>query len=66
MNFFKSKQRTPSDLVRSVREGLSRLDAGPAEARKRVRSYSLTSVLSPQIADYKMAPTIPLYRSLLM
>jgi hypothetical protein len=40
MNFFKSKQRSPADLVRSAREGVSKLDSGPVEARKRVRAAS--------------------------
>lgn len=35
MNFFKAKSRSPADLVRSTREGLLKLDSGPAEARKR-------------------------------
>lgn len=38
MNFFKAKQRTPAELVRGLRESLSKLDVGPpgGEARRRV------------------------------
>lgn len=53
MNFFKPKQRSPADLVRTVREGVSKLDSGPVEARKRVRP-TLVHPLLPIIA-YKAA-----------
>jgi calcium binding protein 39 len=35
MNFFKSKQRTPPDLVRSLRENIAKLDVGPPESRRK-------------------------------
>lgn len=38
MNFFAKKARSPADLVRSLKDGLMKLDqAGAGEGRKRVR-----------------------------
>lgn len=38
MNFFKSKSKTPPELVRSIRDAIMRLDAGStgAEGRRKV------------------------------
>ena len=38
MNFFKTKPRTPPDLVRGLRDALPRLEAGPpgGEVRRKV------------------------------
>lgn len=39
MNFFKTKQRTPPDLIRALRDNILKLEsAPPGEARKKVRS----------------------------
>ncbi|KAF8342999.1 mo25 protein [Cantharellus anzutake] len=35
MNFFKQKPRGPTELVKSVRDGLGKVDTGPIEARRR-------------------------------
>ncbi|KAL6303774.1 Mo25-like protein [Sparassis latifolia] len=35
MNFFKTKQRTPPDLVRGLRDSLSKLEAGPPSTETR-------------------------------
>lgn len=42
MNFFKTKPRTPPDLVRGLRDTIPKLDAGPpgTEARRKVRTDS--------------------------
>lgn len=46
MNFFKSKTRTPGELVRSVREAIQRLDAaGTGPEGKRKVSFSLCLLL---------------------
>jgi calcium binding protein 39 len=38
MNFFKTKQRTPTDLVRVLRDTILKLEsAPPGEPRKKVR-----------------------------
>jgi len=38
MNFFKTRQRTPTDLVRGLRDNILKLDsAPPGEPRKKVR-----------------------------
>ena len=38
MNFFKSKTKTPPEIIRSIREAIARLDAGitGAEGRRKV------------------------------
>ena len=42
MNFFKTKQRTPTDLVRGLRDNILKLEsAPPGEPRKKVRSCML-------------------------
>jgi hypothetical protein len=42
MNFFKTKQRTPTDLVRGLRDNILKLEsAPPGEPRKKVRSCVL-------------------------
>ena len=42
MNFFKTKQRTPTDLVRGLRDNILKLEsAPPGEPRKKVRPHSL-------------------------
>lgn len=42
MNFFKTKQRTPTDLVRGLRDNILKLEsAPPGEPRKKVRPYGL-------------------------
>ena len=42
MNFFKTKQRTPTDLVRGLRDNILKLEsAPPGEPRKKVRPQSL-------------------------
>jgi len=48
MNFFKAKQRSPGDLVRSVRESISKLEVGPPEARRRA-----TEDVSKNLAQMK-------------
>ena len=42
MNFFKSKQRTPPDLVRGLRDAIPKLDAGApgGETRRKVVTLS--------------------------
>ena len=42
MNFFKSKQRTPPDLIRGLRDAIPRLESGApgGEARRKVRQQS--------------------------
>lgn len=41
MNFFKSKPRTPPDLVRGLRDALPKLEAGPptSEVKRKVGKY---------------------------
>jgi hypothetical protein len=42
MNFFKTRQRTPTDLVRGLRDNILKLEsAPPGEPRKKVRSRGL-------------------------
>jgi hypothetical protein len=42
MNFFKTRQRTPTDLVRGLRDNILKLEsAPPGEPRKKVRSCVL-------------------------
>ena len=42
MNFFKTKQRTPTDLVRGLRDNILKLEsAPPGEPGKKVRSCVL-------------------------
>ena len=42
MNFFKTRQRTPTDLVRGLRDNILKLEsAPPGEPRKKVRSSML-------------------------
>ena len=42
MNFFKTKQRTPTDLVRGLRDNILKLEsAPPGEPRKKVWPHSL-------------------------
>lgn len=38
MNFFKTKQRTPPDVVKSLRDSIGKLDAGPpgGDTRRKV------------------------------
>jgi len=47
MNFFKSKQRTPPELVRSLKEAIPKLDSGPpgTEARRKA-SEEVSKTLS--------------------
>jgi hypothetical protein len=57
MNFFKSKQRTPPDLVRSLRDVISKLDVGPPESRRKVcfgrfELLSMCSCITPIILNY--------------
>jgi calcium binding protein 39 len=40
MNFFKTKTRTPTDLVRGLRDNILKLEsAPPGEPRKKVRHF---------------------------
>jgi hypothetical protein len=42
MNFFKTKQRTPTDLARGLRDNILKLEsAPPGEPRKKVRLYAI-------------------------
>ena len=42
MNFFKTRQRTPTDLVRGLRDNILKLEsAPPGEPRRKVRSRVL-------------------------
>lgn len=42
MNFFKTRQRTPTDLVRGLRDNILKLEsAPPGEPRKKVRFCGL-------------------------
>ena len=49
MNFFKTKPRTPPDLVRGLRDAINRLESGApgGETRRKVRfvSYMLFEML---------------------
>ena len=48
MNFFKTKQRTPTDLVRGLRDNILKLEsAPPGEQRKKVCCGSIQIVESP-------------------
>jgi len=61
MNFFKPKPRSPADLVRTVREGVSKLDSGPVEARKRASedvSRNLSQMKSLLYGDGDPLPEI--------
>lgn len=45
MNFFKTKQRTPTDLVRGLRDNILKLEsAPPGEPRKKVCCRSIQIV----------------------
>lgn len=52
MNFFKTKPRTPPDLVRGLRDAIPKLDAGPPgnEARRKVGPPSSPRFSSPHRA----------------
>jgi len=45
MNFFKTKPRTPPDLVRGLRDAISRLESSApgGETRRKVRSFSFSA-----------------------
>jgi hypothetical protein len=45
MNFFKTKPRTPPDLVRGLRDAINRLESGApgGETRRKVRWVSFES-----------------------
>ncbi|KAF8320354.1 mo25 protein [Clavulina sp. PMI_390] len=61
MNFFKSKQRSPSDLVRSVRDSLPRLSSGPTDVRKRTSedvARSLSQIKSLLYGDGDPLPEV--------
>ena len=47
MNFFKTKPRSPAELVRGLKDALNRVDAGPpgGEIRRRVSSYYFSVLL---------------------
>lgn len=49
MNFFKTKQRTPPDLIRGIRDAIPRLESGApgSETRRRVRLPLSFSSVSP-------------------
>lgn len=57
MNFFKTKQRSPAELVRGLKDALSRVDTGPpgGEVRRRVSGYVSTTFEK----EYWKEPWIP-------
>lgn len=51
MNFFKTKPRTPSELVRGLRDAILKLDAGQpgGDTRRKVQAYLSLARDSPRL-----------------
>lgn len=55
MNFFKSKQRTPPDLIRGLRDAIPRLESGApgGETRRKVRQRSVEGCWTTCSSSYR-------------
>lgn len=59
MNFFKTKPRTPPDIVRGLREAVNRLEGSAAggETRRRVSYGFTTIIIFSFLSNHSFSPT---------